>query len=135
MAHPSELGLEQLIGRLILSVHLSDDATLIQFETDAGLRSFYAWTGCICDESWFNHFSSVDLLLGQRVRDVIVRAEKEDLGTRQEVDKIYGFTIVTPLGYADLEMRNSSNGYYGGMLTLVDDAEIEPSSHLVTRDF
>ena len=40
-----------------------------------------------------------------------------------DVIKHYGYTVTTPMGYFDILFRNSSNGYYGGSLDLVDDEE------------
>lgn len=69
--------------------------------------------------------SGLENLLGQTIRAIRENAEAEapeDGKGRQEVDVLYSYTIETDKGLADIEFRNSSNGYYGGVLIRWDGA-------------
>lgn len=127
--------MEQLIGNRVDRVTLSDDATIIEFSCPNGRYTYVAEGDC-CSESWFNHLSGVGVLLGQTVREVIQRDEPAIVaGTRQEEDRVYGWTLVTDRGHVDLEMRNSSNGYYGGWASYTHVSDEPLSGRVVTEDF
>lgn len=114
--------LDVLVGHYVDAIRLSDDSTLIEFVCGDTSFLFRAEGDC-CSESWFNHFAGVDLVRGHTVTQIIEREETEADGTRQEYDTVYGWTLVTDAGYADLELRNSNNGYYGGWVTFIGHAE------------
>jgi hypothetical protein len=69
--------------------------------------------------------SGLENLLGQAIVAIRENASAdapEDGKTRQEYDTLYSYTFETAKGYADIEFRNSSNGYYGGELVRYDGA-------------
>lgn len=112
--------MKELEGKIIQEVWIDQaNERFLMFQTDQGLLAYEAEGDC-CSESWFYHVLGVDNLIGQRVLEI----EHVDLGepldgfSRQDVDELYGVKIKTERGWADVEFRNSSNGYYGGWLSL-----------------
>ena len=89
--------------------------------------AFLAKADC-CSASWVEEFDFTNITGG-----TVVRVDMKDacgdsrlLATaypdyQQEVDAAYFYEIVTDRGSATLEMRNSSNGFYGGEMTLIED--------------
>lgn len=113
--------LEKLVGKRVQEVHLSVNNTYIKFLTNEGNFCFFTESDC-CSESWINHISGIETLLGEIVTKVDkiempeIQKDEPDFSGRQKVDRIYSFKIFTLQGICELEMRNSSNGYYGGSL-------------------
>ena len=55
-----------------------------------------------------------------------------------ECIKVYFYKFRTPIGYATLEMRNSSNGYYGGSMEFAypdHNFNDDLSFRVLTEDF
>lgn len=109
-----------LKNKKILEVLKDEDNYLLKFVTDWGDFKFQAYGDC-CSKSWFESFDNLENLIGEVVLDVIEKDENKNDETLEDGDVIrfYSFTFKTPKGYADLEMRNSSNGYYGGSIERV----------------
>lgn len=113
--------LQDLVGKQVNEVHLNANNEYINFLTPDGNFCFYTEGDC-CSESWINHISGIESLLG----NFVVKVDQIDMtdisdgepgfSGKQEVDRIYSFKIFTSQGVCELEMRNSSNGYYGGSL-------------------
>lgn len=121
----SEEGFERLKNEIIVKVERSEDNTVLRFTTDLGdVFSFYANGDC-CSSSWFNNLSGINNLLNYKIREVENKEEKkpsitdanDETGAFHECLQFYGFTLKTNAGYVDIEMRNSSNGYYGGWVS------------------
>lgn len=111
----------ELIGKYIHDVLINPDKTIILFVTDKGKIAYRADGDC-CSESWFNHISNFNSIKNwEIITNIIEREEKDETGTRQEEDKVYGYDLITSKGTCYIEMRNSSNGYYGGSLELTVD--------------
>lgn len=106
------------VGKKILAAEINTAKDCIIFETDAGVFNLFAYGDC-CSNSWFEHISGVDSLIGQ-----VVNTEDEiEMGeiSRPAPDEGYGkyiqsysLKLATDKGHFEIEMRNSSNGYYGG---------------------
>jgi hypothetical protein len=70
--------------------------------------------GDCCSYSWFEHIELPDTPF------TILEVKDVDLGKLAHKDprydclKKYSLKIKTDKGYGDIEMRNNSNGYYGG---------------------
>lgn len=139
MGYMDTFKLEGIIGQRIVAVELDGSDDVLRITTDKGTYVLVSEGDC-CSESWFDkeHMEGVDLVLGQVVTGYEVRPEYEpaDDRTRQECDKAYGAEIQTAAGSFVFEMRNSSNGYYGGSWEakfeprVVDSSEIEDAEHL-----
>jgi hypothetical protein len=116
-----KMALKDLIDKTIKCVRLDDDNQFIQFDTDDGNFSYITNETC-CSESWINHISGIGAIIGEKVFKVdevemeeIYEGEKNHSG-KQSHDIIYSFKIFTNKGVCEIEMRNPSNGYYGGEL-------------------
>ena len=112
-----------LIGQHINAIRIDgDEQHYLEFETDGGVIRLSAEGDC-CSESWFYHVLGVKALLGHTITDIYIvkdAAEPLDDFSRQDYDKLYGVNFRTTGGMADVEFRNSSNGYYGGWLDKVE---------------
>ncbi len=127
-----ESQLAALVGRKILGVYLTQDADHLQFETDAGPIAFRAEADC-CSESWVNHIAGLAAILGQTitraesVKTSEVQSGEPTFSGRQDVDSVYSYKLYTGLGICDIELRNASNGWYGGNFS---PDEPQPASEL-----
>lgn len=116
--------IDVLKNSYVKAIYLARENTLIKFETDQG--NFYFFTsGDCCSESWINHISGINALLENKINktDAIfmksLSSKDEGHSGRDDVDEIYSFKLFTSQGICELEMRNASNGYYGGYLSLL----------------
>lgn len=116
-----EYGMNELIGRVILSVSVNDDQSIMVFDTDIGHVS-YETEGDCCSETWFSDVLNISNIIGVAVNKVekidLTDYNVEDGRTRQEYDEAYGYKLTTNKGTAEIIFRNSSNGYYGGEIYL-----------------
>ena len=121
-----------LIGRRINSVSIDDEKQTIVFTTDKGPVVYSAYGDC-CSHSWFEHLTGTDVLAGEIVNKVVNRPMPESNEIDSETIRYYGWTLETSKGRFDIEMRNSSNGYYGGSVHV---GETVPNDiKVVTADF
>lgn len=106
---------KRLVGRKIIGLY--GDKDTLQFETDEGVIT-YGCEGDCCSSSWFEHVSGVEVLVGHTV----TKAETIGMPDIPQEDvwecvQAYGFQLLTDKGHFLIEMRNLSNGYYGGNIT------------------
>lgn len=120
--------MKNLVGRVINSVTISKNRNLITFNTDQGPIHYYTEGDC-CSSSWIEHFE-YEGIEGSTVisfTEKNIEPYKDDLiptlypDNQQEYDQWYFYDIVTTKGTFTIEMRNSSNGYYGGYLIYLSD--------------
>ncbi len=111
-----------LIGSKLIEVRVDRDYSL-SLITDKGEFGFYADADC-CSESWIEHFESPsepEIILSFEEIDIsgvdfqYPEGRKENPG-EQECLQQYFYKITTEKASYLIEMRNSSNGYYGGWL-------------------
>lgn len=114
---------KDLVGKKVLSF-LGNKDTLC-FKTDAGIFT-YGCEGDCCSSSWFEHVSGVPQLIGHTVISAQT-IDMPDIPKEQQRDEdiAYGYQLTTDKGHFLVEMRNSSNGYYGGWVN--DPSNEEPS--------
>ena len=121
-----------LIGKVIRAVFLASDGAAIRFDLEGGESLIVRADGDCCSHSWIEEVQNVEQLIGTAV----VSVEDVDLpeptktptkseyggevenryGHYEEEMQYYGCKITTQKGYALIDYRNSSNGYYGGNL-------------------
>jgi hypothetical protein len=108
---------DELIGKKIVGLSVNADKDLLVFDTEAG-KIYASAVGDCCSRSWFNHLSGVETLIGYTVIEIAEHESVETSGAEKTPDtdseQKYGWTFTTERGLADLDMRNDSNGYYGG---------------------
>lgn len=111
--------MKELLNKKIRRIFVSDDQAVIAFDVGDGFVAYRASADC-CSESWFADLTGYDALIGGTVTSALTvdleNYNVSDGRTRQEVDEAYGWKIETDKGRADIVMRNSSNGYYGGWI-------------------
>lgn len=107
----------ELKGRKIIDC--SGDADTIKILTDDGIKHFYWAAGECCSSSWFENFEEfLPALKGSTIKEVKVKILDIQREDDHEEDgsyiQYYCWVLTSDKGYIDIEMRNSSNGYYGG---------------------
>ena len=109
-----------LIGKTIRAVTLDASRDELTFTTDEAVVRYRAYGDC-CSSSWVEHLSDTSAVIGSPVVSVSEYAPDTEVVAESDYDHIqqYGWRIQTAKGGLDIEMRNSSNGYYGGSMELV----------------
>ena len=137
--------LDTLVGSVIVDIQMTADREKLIFTTSLGKRYVYEAYGDCCSYSWIEHITGMDRLLNQ----VVLECNKAYLDDEMEQDsdygsdviRVYSYTLKTALGSFDIELRNSSNGYYGGSLELVHleegdfDEQDKEGLRSLTEDF
>jgi hypothetical protein len=115
--------LDDLVGQTPTAILVNEDQSVLVIETTTDVLTLTAEGDC-CSESWFADLLGVDALIGQEIVAVaevdLPGYDPHDGRGRQDEDKVYGYRFTTKSGYADLIFRNSSNGYYGGWLSVTE---------------
>lgn len=118
---------ESLIGKTVVSVHMPKGTNAERFVivTDEGENHTYRVEGDCCSSSWLYRIVGLKYLIGQKViccvQDISNDVEADDGLCKQEEDSVYSVGLVTASGICEIVHRNSSNGYYGGMLDRAGD--------------
>jgi len=115
--------LKKYEGQVIDNFTFNRNVLVLNFASGDKLE-LYARGDC-CSESWFEQIAGEEALVkGSTLRTI----ELIDLDKVMEIDCItviqhYGVKFMTDNGYADVDMRNSSNGYYGGYISINDNSQ------------
>lgn len=135
--------MKELVGKIVTGVYVSDDQYYMKFDIKDAQPIVYHTDGDCCSETWFADIVIVeggftDKSTNKNPLEVVVCEELDipswmelvitnDGRGRQEVDTVYGFKLIfkdKDYIYKQRDMtvifRNSSNGYYGGCVELVD---------------
>jgi len=122
----------RLVGTTIYRVLLSTDKETIVFDTDQGYIGYATQNDC-CNEVWINHADGTEALENAFVFNV----EESSWGdwsqvrpTRQEEEEQAFWTILTNKGRCKIEVRNSSNGYYGGQVVHLSEIPMQDMEEL-----
>ena len=116
--------MNDLVGNTIESVEISDDRTEVYFGINGRIPMRFIADGDCCSASWIEDFDYEGIVGGTVVRVDVKFIEHGDLietaypDFQQDEDMSFFYEIITDRGSATLEMRNSSNGYYGGRMIL-----------------
>ena len=136
--------MKTLEGKTVRAILINHEKDLIRLICD-GPALFLSATGDCCSRSWFEHMTGVEALIGHAINAVIERpmpGDKEE--TPDRVIRFYGWTLETSRGRCDIEMRNESNGWYGGDCIVSEKAldqyhgerdDESSAQKLVTDDF
>lgn len=107
--------LNQLVGKTIEEVRLDAEKTTIEFVTDFGSEFYYTEGDC-CSSSWIEHISGLSELLGKKVLNTVDLEMESFEEPCYDGISCYGYQLNTETGRCIIEMRNHSNGYYGGWM-------------------
>lgn len=122
--------IENYIGKIITSFKFTKQLLTFQF-TDDSFLNLYAVGDC-CSNSWFEGISGEEVLKSGNTLTSFnfVKLSEIDTQTGKLLDRnediwdnvtiFYGIKLTTNKGYCDIDMRNSSNGFYGGFITIND---------------
>lgn len=109
---------EKLAGKKVIGLKkpFSQGDEVITFLCENG-ESFKIWCdGDCCSHSWFEHVEMPEFPFTiQKVEEI---AGEEVSHPDHECLQVYGLKMETDRGHVDIEMRNSSNGFYGGSFNL-----------------
>ena len=106
-----------LTGKRVASVFRNEAKDHIRFIIDDGSEVHYSAEGDCCSTSWIEHISGVCFLVGALVLAIEPGAEVPSTSDDEhECLQYYNYNIKTDKGTCAIEMRNSSNGYYGGSI-------------------
>lgn len=113
--------IEFLKNKEIISTLLSDDDSELTFTTsELDNVKFFAF-GDFCSQSWIEHFEIPDnTFVFIDLKKIEIPPYFEEKPTKkdhsEEFMEYYFYELTTNKGTYLIEMRNSSNGYYGGYL-------------------
>lgn len=112
----------EAIGKTIESVWLSADKKRIMFAFADMTNMFLHADGDCCSYSWFESVELLDfkgqiLSVEYGGREA---TEDESLNCGDTLLQIYFLTLKTNKGRCLIEMRNTSNGYYGGSFEVAE---------------
>jgi hypothetical protein len=119
-------GFDKLIGKKVVRVFAAKGGRVIGFEDDGGLVTAFSSEGDCCSVSWFEHVTGLDNLLGHTVISEARLELPEPAQPEDGLIQAYGYRLTTDKGYFEIEMRNESNGYYGGWVEESAGAEAAP---------
>lgn len=102
-----------LIGETVVSFGETMNLDKLIFRTESADFIFRYQEDC-CSETFLNHVNRCDELLGHKILSIDSVESESDQSVRQEYDEIHLWRLTTSGGTCELEVRNSSNGYYGG---------------------
>lgn len=119
-----------LVGKKLVACSINAMRNEITLETSGGKYWLEAEADC-CSRSWIEHFEYAPLIgatiLGVDSKEV-APSDDELPPTKfpdfqQGCDQAYFYEVRTDRASETIEMRNSSNGYYGGWLVLYREAK------------
>lgn len=121
--------MKELFKKTVSAVYISEEKEYLSFIVEYGgeCLTYYAEGGC-CSSSWFESINNLENIIGEEIIGIEEKPECDPDGPLEDPDKcitVYGYTLKTIKGYTDIELRNSSNGYYGGSCEFIPDTELE----------
>lgn len=130
--------MNDLKGKVILDIYVSDDREDMQFVTTQGPQ-FFSVDGDCCSQSYFYEVNSPENILGKQVSDVqeldLPDPDDED-SQKGDVVVAYGIRLISVDGlHTDIVFRNDSNGYYGGWCSASGPPATSKGWHHVTEDW
>lgn len=113
---------EKMIGKKLTKI--SDEYGDITFHHSEDDYTCFAAEGECCSSSWIEHFDAHDCADNPETivsfKEISLPepeiSDKEQAENNYEFLQFYFYRLTTDKGTYDVEMRNDSNGYYGGSL-------------------
>lgn len=109
-----------LLGKDLEQIAINGDKTFILFAFKDGTGMIYSAEGDCCSQSWFEHISGVEALQGKitGVEEIAgaswTMQQPPERWIKDDHIEVYFIKITTDRGRATIELRNASNGFYGG---------------------
>jgi hypothetical protein len=111
---------EKILNRKIVEIHKSSDGEKFDIEFEDGIQHFMVEGEC-CSRSWIEHMEFPSDIKGATLLSVHHSPITVTELAEYDILKVYETCFRTDKGDIILEYRNSSNGYYGGELIMLDD--------------
>ena len=109
--------LDRIIGRKLVSIESTKEEIVLNL--DGGATCTIKAEGDCCSESWFEHVDDNDATGGDVTEIDNAIEDATELKAKDHECLLSSFlTIKTTTGRLHVELRNSSNGYYSGYLTV-----------------
>jgi hypothetical protein len=108
-------GFTYLIGHPITKIEIGNSGAYLRL-TAFGVEYAFGAFGDCCSHSWIEHIDGVAALHSGIVEVEEVTQTVDEKDNRDELVQVYFYKLITALGNVTIEMRNASNGYYGGWL-------------------
>lgn len=119
----NEEKISKLRGKIIKEINVTNNNYNLNFVLDNNeIFTFKAMEDC-CSESWIEHFDEINepsKIIDFIEIDIPPTFIETDSKHNVSVDilvQYYFYKLITEKGEYLIEMRNSSNGYYGGYLS------------------
>jgi len=118
---------KEIVGKTLTKIEIEDSESTLLIHTTDGIYMFTAEGDC-CSQSWIEHFSSPEIpCIITDVKEIEMSNSSHSYDIKPTVHKhhteyymkYYFYEIITDKGSYLIEMRNSSNGYYGGWLEYI----------------
>jgi hypothetical protein len=130
---------EVFVGKKINKMFISKDQYLLKFICENNEEIILKTAAECCSDTWFADilFTYPKYFFGQPVKqfeeivvpDFVDKLATKDDRARQEYDHVYGYKIKMSSGQScDIIFRNSSNGYYGGWIAIVDMSNLHENT-------
>lgn len=121
-------------GEHYLKVISFADTTRYGHPLGGGERIYGAYGDC-CSVSWFADITGMGDIIGEEIISVSTLAlpQHQDGRTRWISDRLYGYRLTTIKGEAEIIFRCSSNGYYGGWVTLISGWGTHPEDAYLAK--
>lgn len=114
--------IKKYIGKTIESFSFERSKITFLF-TDKENLELFAQGDC-CSESWFEQISGEEACASGAIFSDLELITMEDVTHGDyQTEVFYGFKIKTDKGIADVDMRNMSNGFYGGFISVNIDEQ------------
>ena len=114
----SEANWDRLVGKKIAAVKLDATSTVITFVTSTGEEVAYRAIGDCCSSSWIAEHDDFGYLALETIESVEVVGVATFWKDREENNQVslYAIRLHHENGEWMFELRNESNGYYGGWM-------------------
>ncbi len=112
---------EYLKGKTIKEILVEDDRETLMFILDPQEKIEFQAVGDCCSDSWIEHYDHIKepaTIIEFVEIDIPASFESKpsEHNKGEDVMEYYFYELKTDKGSFMIEMRNSSNGYYGGSL-------------------
>jgi hypothetical protein len=117
--------MKEITGKVLSSIELSRERDEFVMKFRDGTEAKFGVKGECCSRSWIEHLEApndVDgalLLFSQESAPITQDHAAHDEENGGKEIQVYNSRFITDRGDIVLEFRNSSNGYYGGNLTVI----------------
>lgn len=113
-----------LVGKRIKEIYLANDNQAIKFVLNNEKEIVARADDDCCSYTWIENIDGIEQILNSPIVSVedIELPERESIKhPDSDVVAYYGLKIISEKGFATIDYRNDSNGYYGGDLSWPGD--------------